>query len=150
MAFLNSFAAAYKTTAVLNVMQNNRKQVLPLVFLFIFLNAIFLTFRFFLEKKGIDSDVLIAANALLFLSNFITLLLQRKALKNSNPNVFVRSMMAGTIIKLFIIAGAFVAYIVLRDKNINKPAVFISIFLYFIYLAAEVTIVLKMNKQKNA
>lgn len=141
---------AYKTTAVLYVMQNNRKQVLPLIFLFIFLNAIFLAFRIFLEKKGIDSDVIIAANALLFLSNFITLLIYHKALKNSNPNVFVRSMMAGLLIKLFIIAGAFVTYIVLSDKNINKPAIFISIFLYFIYLAAEVTIVLKMNKQKNA
>ncbi len=131
-------------------MQNNRKQVLPLVLFFLFFNAFLLTQPAFFERHGIDRNVLIIANTLLFLSSFITLLMLRKALANTNPNVFVRSTMAGTIIKLFLVAGAFAAYVLLSKKNINKPAVYIAIALYFIYLAVEVAISLKLNKQKNA
>lgn len=131
-------------------MNNNRKTVLPIVFLFIILNTLFITGRSFFEKQNIDNIVLIAANAILFISNFITLILLQRSLKSSNPNVFVRSMMAGTVIKLLIIAISFVAYAFTLKKNINKPAIYISIFLYFLYLAVEVSIVLKLNKQKNA
>ena len=134
----------------INAMQDNRKQILPLIFLFIILNAFFLTMPSFLEKKGIDRDVLIAANSLFFLTNFVVFLLQRKALQNANPNAFVRSIMAGTMIKMLVVAGAFVAYIMLAGKAVNKPAVYVSIFLYFLYLAVEVAIVMKMNKKKNA
>lgn len=131
-------------------MQPNRKAVLPIILVFIFINTFLLTGRSFLEKQNIDRDILIVSNAILFISNFITLLLLQRSLKNSNPNVFVRSMMAGTVIKLLIIAISFIAYVFAVKKNINKPAVYISIFLYFLYLALEVGIVLKLNKQKNA
>jgi hypothetical protein len=131
-------------------MQKSRKQFVPLVLLFIILNAFFLTSRTFLEKHGIDCDVLIVANTLLFLTNFITILIQRKALQNTNPNVFVRSMMGGMLIKMFVLLGAFIAYVILMGKTVNKPAIYISIFLYFLYMGIEVAIVLKLNKQKNA
>lgn len=131
-------------------MQANRKAILPIILVFILINTFLLTSPFFFINQGIDREVLIAANAILFISNFITLLLLQRALKSSNPNVFVRSMMAGTVIKLLIIAISFVAYAFAVKRNINKPAVYISVFLYFLYLALEVAIVLKLNKQKNA
>ena len=131
-------------------MQKSRKPFLPLVLLFILLNSFFLLMPSFFEKQGIDRYVLIAANALFFLVNFIVFVLQRRALKNTNPNVFVRSIMAGTMIKMVIVAGAFVAYVIVAGKNINKPAVYISVFLYFLYLTVEVAVAMKMNKQKNA
>jgi hypothetical protein len=131
-------------------MQPNRKAVLPIIMVFIVLNTLFITGRSFFERQGIDRDVLIISNAILFLSNLVTIVLLMKALRNSNPNVFVRSMMAGTVIKLLVIAISFAAYAFAVKKNINKPAVYISIFLYFVYLALEVAIVLKLNKQKNA
>jgi heme/copper-type cytochrome/quinol oxidase subunit 3 len=131
-------------------MQSN-KQFLPLIIIFLGLNAFFLTGHSFLERNGIDSNVLIAANTLLFITNFITFIIQRKALQNKNPNVFVRSMMAGMMIKMFVVLGAFIAYVLLTGKqNVNKPAIYASIFLYFVYLAVEVAIVMKLNKQKNA
>lgn len=130
-------------------MQKSRKTILPLALLFIFLNTAFLLMPSFFERYGINRDVLIVANTLLFLSNFIVFLLQKKALKNANPNVFIRSVMAGTMIKMVIIAGAFIGYVVWARKAINKPAVYISIFLYFLYLAVEVIMAMKMNKQQN-
>lgn len=131
-------------------MNNNRRAILPIVFLFIFLNTFLIVSRSFLERHGIDREVLIAANAILFISNFISLLVLQKSLKNPNPNVFVRAMMAGTVIKLLVIAASFAAYAFAVKRDINKPAVYISIFLYFLYLAIEVAAVLKLNKQKNA
>ncbi len=131
-------------------MNKNRKAVFPIVFIFIFLNTFFIASRSFFDRYNIDREVLIAANVILFISNLVTLLLLTRALRNSNPNVFVRSMMAGTVIKLLVIATAFIAYAFAVQRNINKPAVYISTFLYFLYLAVEVAVVLKLNKQKNA
>ena len=131
-------------------MKDRRKQVLPLVLIFIFLNTFFLTGKSIFEKYGVDRDVLIAANALFFLTNFIAFLLQRRGLQNTNPNVFVRSMMGAMMIKMFVVLGVFLAYVIIIGKSVNKPAIYISIFLYFLYLAVEVAIVMKLNKQKNA
>jgi membrane protein insertase Oxa1/YidC/SpoIIIJ len=131
-------------------MQNKGKQIFPLLFLFILLNTFLLTARSFLEKHGIDREVLIVANTLFFLINFIAFLLQRRALQNKNPNVFVRSMMAAMMIKMFVVLAAFITYVILFGKAVNKPAIYISIVLYFLYLVIEVAIVMKLNKQKNA
>lgn len=131
-------------------MQTNRKNILPLVLLFIFTNTFLITAKSLLERNGIDRNVLIAANALFFLTNFIAFLLQRRALQNSNPNVFVRSMMAAMMIKMFVVLGAFLGYVIIMGKAVNKPAIYIAVFLYFLYLAVEVAIVMKLNKQKNA
>lgn len=131
-------------------MGTGRKTVLPLLFLFIFLSALFISSTAFFEKHDIDKDVLIIANIILFVCNLASILLLQRSLKNSNPNAFVRAMMGSTIIKLLVIAISFAAYAFAVKRNINKPAVYISIFLYFIYLGIEVAIVLKLNKQKNA
>lgn len=131
-------------------MQNKGKQIFPLLFLFIFMNTFLLTGRSFLEKQGIDREVLIVANSLFFLINFIAFLLQRRGLQNKNPNVFVRSMMAAMMIKMFVVLAALITYVVMFGKEVNKPAIYISVLLYFLYMVIEVAIVMKLNKQKNA
>jgi len=131
-------------------MQNKGKQIFPLLLLFIFVNAFLLTGRSFLERQGIDRDVLIIANTLFFLINFIAFLMQRRALQNKNPNVFVRSMMASMMIKMFVVLAAIITYVVMLGKAVNKPAIYISVLLYFLYMVIEVAIVMKLNKQKNA
>jgi len=130
-------------------MQNRNKQVFPLILIFIFINTFLLTAPAFFEKNGIDRNVLIIANTLLFLTNFVAFFLQRKALQNKNPNVFVRSMMAGMMIKMLVLLGAFLLYIMVLGKQVNKPAIYISLFLYLLYLAVEVMLLMKLNKQKN-
>lgn len=131
-------------------MQHKNKQIFPLVFLFIIVNTFLLTMPAFFEQHGIDREVLIIANSLLFLTNFVAFFLQRRALQNKNPNVFVRSMMGSMMIKMVILLGAFLVYVILFGKTVNKPAIYISLGLYVLYLAVEVMIVMKLNKQKNA
>jgi hypothetical protein len=127
-----------------------RKPILPLLFVFIAINTFLLTSSAFFDNHGIDRDVLLVANTLFFLSNFVAFFLQSRALQNKNPNVFVRSMMASMMIKMLLVAGAFLVYILVAGTAVNKPAIYISIFLYFVYLAIEVAIIMKLNKQKNA
>ena len=71
-------------------------------------------------------------------------------MQHSNPNVFIRSVMAGMMIKMFIVIVAVIAYVLLSGKSFNKPAIFISLLLYLVYLAVEVAAVMKLNKRKNA
>ena len=131
-------------------MQAKNKPILPLVFLFIFINTFLLTMPAFFLQHGIDREVLIITNTLLFLTNFAAFFLQRKALQNKNPNVFVRSMMGSMMIKMVVLLGAFLIYVILFGKKVNKPAIYISLVLYVLYLAVEVMIVMKLNKQQNA
>lgn len=131
-------------------MQNKNKQIFPLVFLFIIINTFLLTMAAFFEQHGIDREVLIIANSLLFLTNFAAFFLQRRALQNKNPNVFVRSMMGSMMIKMVVLLGAFLVYVILFGKTVNKPAIYLSLGLYVLYLGVEVMIVMKLNKQKNA
>lgn len=131
-------------------MQKKNRQIFPLVLLFIIINTFLLLMPAFFEKYGIDRDVLIITNTLLFLTNFAAFFLQKRALKNANPNVFVRSMMGSMMIKMVALLGAFLVYVIMFGKTVNKPAIYISLFLYLLYLAVEVMIVMKLNKQKNA
>ena len=75
--------------------------------------------------------------------------MQKNALNNKNPNVFIRSVMAGMMIKMFSTVLAVLAYVVLVGPTYNKNAVFISLFMYLLYLAAEVFAISKVNSKKN-
>lgn len=104
----------------------------------------------FFEKHGINRDVLIITNTLLFVTNFAAFILQRRSLQNKNPNVFVRSMMGSMMIKMVVLLGAFLIYVIMFGKTVNKPAIYISLFFYLLYLAVEVMMIMKLNKQKDA
>ena len=76
--------------------------------------------------------------------------MQVKAMQDSNPNVFIRSVMTGMIIKVFACILAVVAYYFLSRELFNKPAVYISMIIYIIFLTVEVRTIMKLNKTKNA
>ncbi|MEQ1555090.1 MAG: hypothetical protein ABL929_12970, partial [Ferruginibacter sp.] len=74
---------------------------------------------------------------------------QKNALANKNPNVFIRSIIAGMMIKMFSTVLAILIYVVFTGKNYNTKAVFISLLMYLVYLAAEVIALSAENKKKN-
>ncbi len=122
----------------------------PLVLTFSLFTLILLIAKLFFDNNGIDFIVILIANALFFLMSILVFRMQRKAMQHSNPNVFIRSVMAGMMIKMFAVIVAVMAYVLLSGKNFNKPAIFISLLLYLVYLAVEVAAVMKLNKRKNA
>lgn len=123
--------------------------LMPVILLFVVIEASILVFANQLNLKGISSNVVTAGNIVLLVLTIITCLIQKKALANSNPNVFIRSVMGGMIIKLVIGAVIILLYSTLNQENFNKPGIFAVMVLYLFYLATEVLIVMKLNRIKN-
>lgn len=126
------------------------RPVAPLIIVFLLISMIIGIGWNFSGSHNIDNFVLLGANIIFFLIFLLAFFIQKKALKNANPNVFIRSVMAGMMIKMFLCIIAVMAYVVAAGKSVNKISIFIAMFFYLIYLAVEVMILMKMNKQKNA
>jgi hypothetical protein len=130
---------------------NFRYRVLfPLFITFLVLTFIIVLANIFYAGGEIDYIVVMAANCLFFLISLFVFRMQFLAMHNSNPNVFIRSVMAGMIIKVFACVAAVIAYYLLSGNMFNKPAVYISMLIYLIYLVVEVRTIMKLNKTKNA
>ena len=90
-------------------MSKENKILLPLLLLFLAATVIILAVPSLLEKWGVYKYVLLIGNFLFLLIGLLVFKLQKKALANENPNVFIRSIMSGMLIKM---AGIIVALVV--------------------------------------
>ncbi len=130
-------------------MNPQKKIVVPLVVIFIIFSGILPVLKTILSKWGIEYEILLFSNALFFLISLIAFFMQKKALKNPNPNVFVRSVMAGMMIKMFVCIAAVIIYRLFAGNNVSKVSVFAAMFLYLLYLGVEVAVITKLNKGNN-
>jgi Ca2+/Na+ antiporter len=85
----------------------------------------------------------------LFLITFLSFVLGLRGLKNPNPHAFVRSVYTSMMLKLFLCIIAAFIYIAMYRDNLNKPALFICMGLYLVYTFMEVSILMKLLKEKN-
>jgi hypothetical protein len=131
-------------------MQPQRKLTILLIFIFVAISIFLIAGKNLLAKWGIDNNLLLSGNGLLFIISMAVFFIQRKALDHSNPNVFLRSVMAGMMIKMFTCAIAVVVYFLISEKDFNSTTVLIFMGLYIIYLVAEVGAIMKLNKKPNA
>ncbi len=128
----------------------NKKIIVPLIAIFIVFSGALLVTKSLLAKYGIDQSVLIVANLLFFIVSLLVFFMQQKALRNSNPNVFVRSVMGGMLIKMFVVVAAVIIYRLVAGNAVSKVSVFAAMFLYLVYLIVEVAAITKLNKQQHA
>jgi FtsH-binding integral membrane protein len=126
------------------------RSVLPLFLTFLFLTAIIFAANIFYTEKNIDYTVVMGGNCLFFLISLFVFRMQYLAMHNKNPQVFIRSVMGGMLIKVFACVIAVIAYYFISGPAFNKPAVYISMVIYIIYLVVEVRTIMKLNKTKNA
>ncbi len=131
-------------------MKTRSKELLPFILLVIIFNNFFLLAKNWLAKYGLDYFVLLMANTLFFIISIVAYWMQKRALKNSNPNVYIRSVMGGMMIKMAICVVAVAIYVIAMKDNFSKMSVFAAMFLYLIYLAVEVRLATKLNTKKNA
>lgn len=127
----------------------NNSPLLPIIILFVILNALFLSGRKFLERNDFDQDVLIVGNLLLFGVTLLSFLLGKRNLNSSNPQAFVRGVYMSIMVKFFICIIAAVIYIFVFRKNLNKAALFTCMGLYLIYTFMEVSALTKLLKEKK-
>ncbi len=130
-------------------MNTSNRLLMPLYILFAAVAIFLLVAGTWLKGLGVDVLVLHIANIFLLLLNIVTVFLQKRALANANPNVFVRSVIGGMMIKMFASVLAILLYVVITGSGYNKPAVFIAMTLYLFYLAAEVYSMLRFNRNTN-
>jgi hypothetical protein len=130
-------------------MNVSSRMLIPVFIVFAVLNILIFAFKSYLESKQINISVLLVANAFFMLLSVIVFFLQKKALRNPNPNVFVRSVMSGMMIKMVLCVIAVLIYTLSAGDQFNKRSVFIALFLYLFYLAAEVKSLTKLNQQNG-
>ena len=130
-------------------MTPQNKIILPLLTVFVLTNITLYAVREIVTKWGIDFYVLFFATDIFFLLSLVAFFMQRKALGNSNPNVFIRSVMGGMLIKMFVTITAVIVYRLIAGNSVSKVSVFSAMFLYLLYLGVEVAVITKLNRQKN-
>ncbi len=127
----------------------SRKPWLTFFLLFLILNCFFIVGKNWLVKKGVDHEVLIGGNGILFLATLLSFLVYFRSLNAKSPSASVRGMYGSFMIKFFACLIAAFAYIMIAKKNVNKPALIICLGLYIIYTAIEVSALQKLLKQKK-
>ena len=125
------------------------KRLLPLIILFVAATAFIVLAEGIWQKYQINKKVLLGANVIFLVVSILVFFMQKKAMANANPNVFIRSIMAGMMIKMFTAVIAVLAYVLMTGKSFDKKAVFLSMFLYMFYLGAEVMAISKENRKRN-
>ncbi|MEO7049026.1 MAG: hypothetical protein ABI091_27225 [Ferruginibacter sp.] len=130
-------------------MLSTARPIAPLIIVFLLISMVIGIGWDFSLAHHLDNFVLLGANIVFFLIFLLAFFIQKKALENANPNVFIRSVMGGMMIKMFICIIAVMSYVLAAGTSVNKISIFIAMFFYLIYLAVEVMILMKMNKQKN-
>ena len=125
------------------------KIISPLFLVFTLTILVLYAIRGSLAQWGIDFTILNIANCIFFLLSVLTFIMQRKALENSNPNVFVRSVMGGMLIKMFVTISVVIVYRLIAGNSVSKVSVFSAMFLYLLYLGVEVAVITKLNRKKN-
>ena len=130
-------------------MMKSRKPWIPFILLFIILNCFFIAGKNFLIRKGVDQEVLIVGNLVLFLATFLSFLVYFRSLNAKSPSASVRGMYGSFLIKFFVCLIAAFAYIMIAKKNVNKPALIICLGLYIVYTVIEVSVLQKLLKQKK-
>jgi hypothetical protein len=123
--------------------------ILQLTLLYAAFSLLLLGGHTFLSKRGIDREVLVIANSIIYIMSGFSFWLQQKAFQDKNPNVFVRTVMVSMMIRMIICVIAVILYKFYSAGAFSTNAVLISLFLYFIYLAVEVSAIMKLNKNKN-
>lgn len=127
----------------------NRKRFLPLLGLFIAVTSFANLFRGFLSGKGIDADVLVIGNTLIFLISLLSLYFHIKGFLDKNVQVFLRCVYGSLMIKMFGLAAIAAIYILVMKKEVNKPALFICMGLYVLYTIIEIRQVFHLLKDKK-
>lgn len=121
----------------------------PAIIVFLVLNSGFLALMKKLEPWGFDYAVLVMGNLLVFGISFLSYWMAVKGLTTKNSHAFFRWVYGSVMIKLFLLAGVAFVYIMMSQKEVNKPSLFFCMGLYIIYTFIEVSALMKVNKQKT-
>ena len=94
-----------------------------------------------------DTKALIIGDVGLALLSIFSFMMVNNALKNKNPNAFIRAKMGGTILRLFVCVIGIVGYVYLKEKvPMVKPTIFMLLGMYMIYTILEAVVLSKKSR----
>lgn len=101
------------------------------------------------NQLGVQLSVLHGAHLILWLVTLFTYRMAARSFSNPNPQVSVRALMGGMLIKFLVIALAAFIYIFFVRKQVNLPALAGAALLYVIYTVLETNWLLKALKRPS-
>jgi hypothetical protein len=116
--------------------------------LFSIVNAFTLLFRDWLTAHGIDADVVLSANLLLFVLTLAGYFMYSKAVTTKKGNVMMLNVYGSFMLKFFAVAIAMLVYIFMA-KQLNRPGLYIGMALYFLYSFIAIRNVLSLRKRSG-
>jgi len=125
------------------------RAIRPLLIVFIALTAFFITGKNWLLSQGLNNEVLIIGNLIIFFSTIAAVWVLLKGGHSGNAQSFVRAMYGSFMIRFFVILAAAFFYMILAKKNLNKPGLVACLFIYALYSFIEISQLLKMLKRKK-
>lgn len=130
-------------------MKKNATLYLPLFTVAILVFSLILIFKDFLIRKDINTDFVMGANFILFALSITGLFIQSRGAVAAQLSAFLRGIYSSLLLKMFLVAGGIIIYVTMLGGEINKGAIFISMALYFVYTAIEVTQIMKIVRRKT-
>lgn len=121
----------------------------PITIIFILTTGLLLVLGQRLANYHINPDVVRVGNLILFLATLVSFFLYFRALQNDRVQVFLRMIYSGMFIKMMTCLFAAIIYISIAGKQTSKGAIFVLMFLYFLYTFLEISIVMKLSKQQK-
>lgn len=101
------------------------------------------------NQLGVQLSVLHGAHLILWVVTLFTYRMAARSFSNPNPQVSVRALMGGMLIKFLVIALAAFIYIIFVRKQVNLPALVGAALLYVIYTVLETNWLLKALKRPS-
>ena len=130
-------------------MKKNSTLYLPLFLVFGVVFILGIVFKDFLVSKDINANFVQGANFVLFTLSVAGLFIQRRGAVSAHMSAFLRGIYTSLLMKLFLVAGGILVYVTMMGGEVNKGAIFISMALYFIFTAIEVTQIMKLLRRKT-
>jgi len=130
------------------MIQSLVKKFIPVIGLFLLINLIIFIFFNSLKEYGFNVSFLIVANIVLFLLTFFGFYIQTRGVRSTNINAFIRGVYSSLLLKMFVIVGAILIYIVAMGGEVNKPSILTSLGIYLVYTFTEVVQLMKIARKK--
>jgi cobalamin biosynthesis protein CobD/CbiB len=102
-----------------------------------------------LVAHQVDISIAVGAHGLIWALTVISYRITQKSFENPNPQVSIRAIMGGFMIKFLVIALAAFIYIFLQRKLVNLPALYLAALFYILYTTIEVRLLLKQLKNRS-
>lgn len=129
-------------------MIKNINLFIPHLILAVIVLVVTFVFRDWLLSKEVNTNFILGANLALLILSLAGLVIQSRGVSSTNHNAFLRGIYSSLLLKMFLIVGAILVYIIVIGGQINKAAILISMGLYIIYTGLEVKQLMKLVRKK--